>query len=149
MSQNKYTHNIEWYDTLRPYDTIPYSGIQYTTCRDYDHISRYKGLRQVIHNADDEDRFVALETSNPFSTNVEVNYYKVPSHEENRLDVLAYRFLGNAQYSWIIAYFNGIEDGFTCREGQVLAIPKNMSSLFNSGELLATIPATYLNLGTE
>lgn len=149
MSYQKYTHNIEWYDTLVPYNTIPYSGIQYTTCRDYNHISRYKGLRQVIHNSDEIDRFVAPETVNSFSSKIEVNYYKVPTHEENRLDIIADRFLGSAQYSWIIAYFNDIEDGFTCREGQVLAIPKNISLLFNTGELLATVPATYLNLGTE
>ena len=149
MAYQKYTHNVEWYNTLRPYDQIPYSGIQYTTCVDYKHISRYKSLRQVIHNSDNDDRFIALETVNAFKTNLDIQYYTVPSHEENRLDIIANRFLGDAQYSWIIAYFNRIEDGYTCREGQVLAIPKNVSSLFNSGELLQTIPATYLNLGTE
>ena len=141
--------NIEWYNTLRPYDTIEYSGIQYTTCREYNHISRYKGLRQIIHNADNEDRFMSHETSNPFETHAEVQYYEVPATEENRLDMIAYKTLGDAQYAWVIAYFNSIEDGFSCREGQVLAIPNSISSLFNSGEILASVPATSLNLGTE
>lgn len=137
------------YNTLTPYNTVEYGGIQYTTCRDYSHISRYKGLRQVIHNPNSFDRFITLETPNSFESSIDVIFYDVPSTEENRLDIIANRFLGSASYSWIISYFNGIEDGFTVREGQRLKIPKNVSSLFNKGEILASVPALQLNLGTE
>lgn len=145
--------NAQYYNTLTPYYKIPYSGIAYGHCVDYDHISRYKGLRQVTHNANSDttnsDRFITLETPNPFTSNAEVSFYDVPYQEENRLDVIAYKKLGSAQYAWIIAYFNGIEDGFTVREGTRLRIPNNISQLFNSGEILASVSALTLNLGTE
>lgn len=140
---------MEFYNTLVPYKTLDYKGIQYASCRDFNHISRYRGLRQVIHSPNEPDRLVTLETPNPFTTSTDVNYYEVSADTENRLDVIAYRFLGSAQYAWVIAYFNGIEDGFTCREGQRLAIPKSISSLFNTGEILQAVPASTLNLGSE
>lgn len=140
-----------YYNTLSPYITIPHIPIQYTVCCDFNHISRYKGLRQLIHCPDDnEDRFVALETPNAISdSNLEFEYYEVPAVEENRLDIIANKFLGSAQYSWVISYLNGIEDGFTVREGQKLKIIKNFTDLFNKGEILSSISALTLNLGSE
>lgn len=138
------------YNTLKPYCVIPYTGIGYGRCVDYGHISRYQNLRQVTHNANDpEARFVALETVNAFSSNCQVHYYDVPAHEENRLDVIAYKELGYAQYSWVIAYFNNIEDGFTARAGTRLVIPNSITDLFSGGEMLASVPPTLLNLGSE
>ena len=136
-------------DTLKPYGTIDRSEIVYTVCRDFDHISRYKGLRQVVHEGDTPNRYIALETSNAITSSIQVTYFTVPRHLENRLDVIAYNFLGSATYSWVIAYMNGIIDGFTCPEGQQLAIPTSIASLFNSGEVLAAVPAVRLNLGSE
>lgn len=92
---------------------------------------------------------MALETVNPFTTNADVDYYEIPSRYENRLDIIAYEELGSASYAWVIAYFNNIEDGFSVHEGQLIKIPKNISSLFNSGEILQTVPALGLNLGSE
>ena len=114
-------------DTLTPYDKVEHIGIQYTTCRDYKHISRNRGLRQVIHGPN----------------------HDVKNHEINRLDIIANKYLGSPSYSWVIAYFNSIEDGFTIREGQRLAIPRSLSSLFNKGEILAPVSALVLNLGEE
>lgn len=145
-----WTNTTDVYDINHPYQEIPYEGIQYTNCRDYGHISRYKGLRQVVHNPDNTDeRYMALETVNPFTTNADVDYYEVPSRYENRLDIIAYEELGSASYAWVIAYFNNIEDGFSVHEGQLIKIPKNISWLFNSGEILQTVPALGLNLGSE
>lgn len=145
-----WTNTTDVYDINHPYQEIPYEGIQYTNCRDYGHISRYKGLRQVVHNPDNTDeRYMALETVNPFITNADVDYYEVPSRYENRLDIIAYEELGSASCAWVIAYFNNIEDGFSVHEGQLIKIPKNISSLFNSGEILQTVPALGLNLGSE
>lgn len=141
---------MKYYDTLVPYKEVEYGGIQYGVCRDFNHISRYRGLRQIVHNPSDIlERFISPETPNPFTTNCEVEYYDVPANEENRLDVIAYKKLGSSSYSWVIAYFNQIEDGYTVREGQRLAIPKSISSLFNSGEILAAISPLQLNLGSE
>lgn len=136
-------------DTTTPYEGIERDPIQYTYCHDYSHISRYKGLRQVVHQGQSDDRYIALETSNKFTTRTDVTYYTVPANLENRLDIIAQKFLGSASYSWVIAYFNGIEDGFTVLEGTRLAIPSSISSLFNNGEILAPIAATTLNLGSE
>lgn len=137
-------------NTTQPYKVIPYEGIQYNVCRDYSHISRYKGLRQIVHNPHTaEDRFIALETPNPFHTSAEVIYYQVPAIEENRLDLIALKHLGSARYGWVIAYFNNIEDGFTVREGQRICIPKTLTSLFSKHELLASVSPYSLNLGSE
>lgn len=141
---------MKYYNTLIPYKELVHKGIQYSVCRDFDHISRYKGLRQIIHSpTSNTDRFIALETPNPFTTDVEVVYHDVTATEENRLDVIAYNYLGSAAYAWVVAYFNSIEDGFTVREGQRLKIPKTLSSLFSKGEILASVPPLQLNLGTE
>lgn len=140
---------IRWYDTMIPYTEVSYTGIQYGVCREFNHISRYRTLRQVVHNPYDLDRFVALETPNIFSSNCEVDFYEVPLSEENRLDLIAYKKLGSAQYGWVIAYFNGIEDGFTVRHGQKIIIPKSITSLFNKGEILAPVNPLQLNLSSE
>lgn len=136
-------------DTLSPYKEVEHVGIQYCNCREYDHICRHRGLRQLVHGPQENSRFVSLETPNRFVTSTEVVYHDVKSYEENRLDLLANHYLGSATYAWVIAYFNGIEDGFTIREGQRLAIPKSISSLFNKGEILAPVSALQLNLGEE
>jgi hypothetical protein len=139
------------HDTTKPYETVDYHGIEYTVCRDFDYISRYKRLRQVIHYTDeDHNRFIALETQNGYDySSVEVEYYIVPNDYENRLDLIAYDKLGAASYAWVIAYLNNIEDGYTVLEGQTIMIPKALSDLFKSGCVLSSVPATSLNLGTE
>lgn len=136
-------------NTLVPYRVLEHEGIQYSVCRDFGHISRYRGLRQVTHVAATPERFVALETPNPFTTHAEVRYYEVPATEENRLDLIADKLLGDATYSWILAYFNNISDGFTVKEGQRLCYPESITSLFDNGELLASVSPMMLNLGEE
>ena len=138
------------YDTLTPYDVIDYGGIQYTVCHDYNHISRYRALRQIIHQPNSlTDRIMTLETSNEFHTDVNIIYHEVTMDEVNRLDLIAYRTLGSAQYGWVIAYFNNIEDGYTTVLGQTLKIPAQFTSLFDSGEILSAVSPFALNLGSE
>ena len=136
-------------NTLTPYKILDRTAIQYSVCKDYSHISRYRGLRQVIHDPTSTYRETTLESPNPFTTNLAVSYYEVPQRYENRLDLIARDTLGSAQYAWVLAYFNRIEDGFTAMPGQKLLIPKSISALFNSGEVLQSIPATKLNIGEE
>lgn len=139
-----------YYDTLVPYKKLKHTGIEYTVCRDFNHISRYKGLRQVVHEANDApNRYIALETPNSVESKASYYYYEVPLSEENRLDLIAYKFYGSAQYSWVLSYMNRIEDGYTVHEGQKLKILNNFTDLFSKGELLASIPAMILNLGSE
>lgn len=103
----------------------------------------------MIHDPTSTYRETTLESPNPFTTNSAVSYYEVPQRYENRLDLIAKDTLGSAQYAWVLAYFNRIEDGFTAMPGQKLIIPKSISALFNSGEILQSIPATKLNIGEE
>lgn len=140
---------MKFNDTWNTYDEVERDPIQYTYCVDYDHISRYRGLRQVIHQGLSEDRFVALETVNTIPEGVDVRYYTVPNRLENRLDIIAQEELGSATYAWIIAYFNKIQDGYTVIEGTKLALPVSISALFQKGQLLASITASKLNLGSE
>lgn len=136
-------------DVLTPYEELEHSGIQYAVCREFNHISRYRCLRQVVRNPNSDDRFISLETPNSFTTNCDIIYYDVSQSEENRLDLIAAKLLGAASYSWVLAYFNGIEDGFTVRPGQRLVVPKYFSSLFSDGEILTPVTALQLNIGDE
>ena len=137
-------------NTLAPYKKLPRLGIQYSVCRDYDHISRHRGLRQVVHGPDSVDRYMALEVPNPIEeSGVNFVYHEVTSSEENRLDVIANNYLGSASYSWAIAYYNNIEDGYTARPGQKLRIPGSITSLMTTGNLLQSVTALQLNLGSE
>lgn len=136
-------------DLTQPYRELEHRGIAYSVCREFNHISRYRTLRQVIHNPNDLDRFVTLETPNAFTTHTEVIYHDVTVNEENRLDLIAQKYLGSPTYGWVIAYFNSIEDGYTVYEGQKLVIPTSITALFNSGEILEPKTALVLNLGEE
>lgn len=136
-------------NTLVPYYKVEYDGIQYGVCRDFPHITQYRNLRQVVHNPSRDDRFVALETVNPFLAELEVEYYDVPDAEENRLDIIAYKKLGSATYAWVLVYLNNIEDGYTVHGGQQLAIPKSFNSLFDRGEILAPVSLNVPNLSEE
>lgn len=136
-------------DLTAPYSELEHEGIAYSVCKDFNHISRYRNLRQVVHCPNSADRYVTLETVNPFVTHTEIKYHEVTVAEENRLDLIAQAELGSATYSWVIAYFNSIEDGYTVREGQRLVIPKSVTALLSNGEILAPITAIKLNLGEE
>ena len=135
-------------DLTTSYKTLNHEGIVYGVCKDFDHISRYRNLRQVTHLFE-ANRYTTLEIPNPFTTNTEVKYHEVTVEEVNRLDLIANKELGSATYSWVIAYFNGIEDGYTVREGQKLIIPNSVTALMSNGEILAPITALKLNLGEE
>lgn len=141
---------MKFFDTLVPYKTVTRKGIQYTVCCDYSHISRHRSLRQVIFHPNDTDRFIALETPNAIVSNkLPIKYHTVTATEENRLDLISNKELGSPTYAWAIAYFNGVMDGYTVHEGQRLVIPSNITALFSSGELLAPVSPSVLNLGSE
>lgn len=140
------------HDTTKPYKVVDYHGIEYTTCKEFDHISRYKRLRQVIHYLSDKGtpRYITLELQNHYDyENLAVEYYQVTVDRENRLDLISYDYFGTTAYRWVIAYINNILDGFTCYEGQLLMIPTSIYDLFKDGSVLSSVPVTSLNLGTE
>lgn len=137
-------------DTWRPYKKVKRDPIQYTYCVDFPHLCRYQGLRQVIHEGNHIDaRFTGLETTNNFTTTTPMKLYTVPPHYRNRLDIIAQEQLGSANYAWVIAYVNKIQDGYTVPEGTTLKIPQSITGLFERGEILSSVSATKLNLGSE
>lgn len=137
-------------DLTQPYKEVKYYGIAYSTCKEYNHISRYRNLRMVSHMPNTSEKYITLETVNPIVTNkLKVIYHVVELQEENRLDLIANTYLGSASYSWVIAYFNSIEDGYTVTAGQTIMIPKNITDLFLQGEILAPVVPLKLNLGEE
>lgn len=136
-------------DTWRPYRKVERDPIQYTYCVDFDHLSRYRTLRQVIHEGKKPSRYVGLETTNAFNSEAHMNTYIVPHNLENRLDLIARDQLGSAEYAWVIAYINKIADGFTVLEGTQLRIPDSITALFDKGEILSTVDVTKINLGSE
>lgn len=140
---------MKYYNTLIPYKILPHTGIQYSVCRDFNHICRYRNLRRIVHNPNESDRFVSLETPNAFKSAASVTNFIVPSFLEHRLDVISYQLLGDATYSWILSYINKISDGFSAVEGQTLSIPKSITQFFDKGELLEPINPIQLNLGEE
>ena len=138
------------HDTTKPYKEVDYKGIEYSTCKNFDHISRYKRLRQVIHYLEGNQRFTTLEIQNSYSyKGVEAEYYTVTVDRENRLDLISNDYFGTPTYAWVISYINGIPDAYTVHEGQMLLIPVNISSLFGTNKILSAIPVSSLNLGTE
>lgn len=56
----------------------------------------------------------------PYDTYV---FYTVPDHEENRLDIIAYKLYGESSMYWAIAYANQIKDPLILPEGTVLLVP--------------------------
>jgi len=141
---------IQINDLTQPYKTLEHEGIVYSTCKEFNNICRYRNLRQVVHLPNSSDRYITLETSNPLVTNnLPVVYHEVELIEENRLDLIANKYLGSPEYSWVIAYFNSIEDGYSVTAGQTIIIPKSITDLFSAGEILAPISALRLNLGEE
>lgn len=138
------------YNTLTPYKELDAEPLQYGVCRDFDHLSRYRGLRQVVHNVATSEQFVTLETPNSFRSNLtNCKVHTVTYSEQNRLDVIADKYLGSSSYAWVISYMNHIEDGYTIREGQKLVIPNSITDLMQNNEFLSSIPAMQLNLGVE
>lgn len=141
---------IQIRDLTQPYKELPHYGIAYSTCKEYKHISRYRNLRMISHMPNTSEKYTTLETVNPIVTNrLKIIYHVVELQEENRLDLIANRYLGSASYSWVIAYFNSIEDGFTVTAGQTIIIPKTITDLFSAGEILAPVIPLKLNLGEE
>ena len=98
----------------------------YTVPRKYDHISRYSIYRQII----DENKEIYHETANQtvIKETDEDLYHEVLKEEENRLDIIANKYYGNADFAWIIAMGNNLIDPFIVTPGEVLRIP-NFNSL--------------------
>lgn len=146
-------------DTLTNYDYVKWDYVQnrfseYEKTNDvysakYDPDKAIDRPYAVYEHANVFHEYIALETPNTFTTEMEIDYYEVPTDEENRLDLIAYKLLGSPTRSWIIAYLNKLEDGFSVMAGQKLIVPKSFDKLFDRDEMLAPVAYNMLNLREE
>lgn len=96
--------------------------MNYTRPRKYNKISRYSKYRQII------DSGVNIYTETFNKTNVlhsdDDIFHVVLKEEENRLDIISYKYYNTAEYSWVIALANEMVDPFVVNVGSILRIPK-------------------------
>ena len=102
--------------------------MRYAVPRQYGTISRYGIYRQILDN----DTNLYLETVN--QTTVDESdldqFHEVLKEEENRLDIISYKYYGTPDYFWIIAMGNNLIDPMIVKPGEILRIP-NFNSLNN------------------
>jgi hypothetical protein len=120
--------------------------IRYLNPFDFRHISRYRGLRQIV---DIDNNHISLESTNPWQSRLPVRWHTVTQKQENRLDIIAKDIYGSEMYSWVVVRMNNISDGFTVNAGTKIAVIDNFFDLINKGEILAAIPPFTLNLRQE
>jgi hypothetical protein len=86
--------------------------------------SRYRNLNTL-----ENKKF--LETSN-FPTRNQLNSIptiQIVTTQFDRLDNLAFKYLGNTEYWWIISEYNGIDYFFAIPEGTTLQIPTDLNAV--------------------
>jgi nucleoid-associated protein YgaU len=88
-------------------------------------ISRYKNTVNV-----DKDYHDIHQNFDPsqFQTSDDI-YYKFK--DRDRIDQLARRHLGDGKYWWVICLVNGFNTPFDPNPGDIIRIPRNLSSVLN------------------
>lgn len=95
--------------------------------------SRYKIYRQIGQG---KDSYLETFNQREIPETDEDIYYIVPQSDENRLDLVAYRYYNDASLWWVIAIANKIIDPFVVSVGQVLRIPSVTSIYSSTNEIL-------------
>jgi len=111
--------------------------MRYAKPRVYSNLSRYSIYRQIIDSNND----TYLETANQYviKTSETDVYHEVQPNEENRLDIIAYKYYNNAEYFWVIAMANSIVDPFVIKRGDILRIPALSSLMEWKGPLYGRV----------
>jgi len=91
-------------------------------------ISRYKRSSRIrggsiLSTSDTNTRLRKAAESGRLSSRIHV------SKENERLDILAGRYLGSSQYWWVIAACSGVGWGLQVPPGTRLIIPKDISQV--------------------
>ena len=108
------------------------TDISYAPNTDYPHVSRYAILRKIKNQ---KENVSYLETQNaryPEDSSMD-QYHVVSPGEENRLDIIAYKYYNDASLYWAIALANNIFDTYTIPVGTSLRIPA-LATLNNPGQ---------------
>lgn len=106
--------------------------MMYAKPRLYSYMSRYTIYRLIV---DDNEAYDETVNVTPIPESDNDKYHEVLLEEENRLDIIAYKYYNDASFSWIIAMANNIIDPFFIKRGTVLRIP-DFSSLFQYDSVL-------------
>lgn len=59
----------------------------------------------------------------------DVPVFSIRTSSEDRLDTLAFKYLGDGTYWWVIAMLNNIQWAFDFQPGEILLIPYNVQDV--------------------
>lgn len=90
-----------------------------------DDLDRYNQYDHIVQNG----RKRLESFSMPEVLEVSGDYWVVPSTHQNRLDMIAHKFLGTPLLWWVIAMANDIKDPFNIPTGTSLLIPDEQTVL--------------------
>ena len=102
-----------------------FEQLEYLPKIDYKNVCRYKNLRTIqeedgkIHHESWFQKFINFSNNDEYSVVTKV--------EENRLDIISYKFYNTPKYWWVIAMANYIFDPFDIPVGTKLRIPPILS----------------------
>lgn len=120
--------NIRQIKNLRNRKNSEFIDAQYKVSYNVTSMSRYKHIDELLL----ANGKLIKSTLGPIDLSVfpfnGTQTYTVTSAEENRIDIIAFKFYGAASLYWILCYFNNIEDPLKIPVGTVLLIPE-LSSL--------------------
>lgn len=88
-------------------------------------VSRYHNLRRI--RDDQGDEYVESYESIEFPERSDDQYHLVEPGEENRIDLISYKFYGTALLYWVILEASGIDDPYDIPAGTTLRIPSRQS----------------------
>jgi len=83
-------------------------------------VSRYKNLNIIDNKYLETPEIIKKRDLNNIST------INIRTGAEDRLDVLAAKYLGDGSYWWVIAQVNDLEHAFDFIPGKILKIPLDL-----------------------
>jgi hypothetical protein len=86
-------------------------------------ISRYRNTNIIDKKYYDTINFPSKEQLDTIST------YNIRVANFDRLDILAFKYLGAGEHWWILALINDLDWAFKFTEGQILKIPVDVQDV--------------------
>ena len=88
-------------------------------------VSRYHHLYRI--KDDEGDEYIESYEAMEYPERSDDQYHLVEASEENRLDLISYKFYGTALLYWVIAEASGIDDPFNVPSGTTVRIPSRQA----------------------
>jgi hypothetical protein len=86
-------------------------------------IKRYSQFAETLYTPDDNTPYLSGLPFMSYLYTGEIVYHTVEQNEENRLDLIAYKFFQDPSYWYPIALYNSLYDPLCLPIGTELAIP--------------------------